>query len=460
MHPFCFMTFKYLLIIFFSLLCSVSMQAQEEEDIEEEEGEEEEIAVNPFFADSANWTPNERWAHMLQYRLDSVLNSHKTATVTVKGKRGRRYKKTVTLNYKVGMHVYDMTDDSTLFVYNDNDLYIPASTQKLFVSITALSTLGPSYHFCTDVLIDGPVEVDTIVTYPNSESEYAMHNDTIFKKYLNGNVYVRGGFDPTLDENAVDFIAWKVTALDIDSINGYIYSYEPQKGIMPNQSWFWNKHHSRYFASSLYNSLISNGITFSTRNAYATITAPVNKKFKELTSLCTPLPVVLQRMMKNSDNFYAESMLLNLCNLRDTNTWTYDNCKQKVREMIKRAGGKQDDYVIEDGSGLSHSNKTTPSLQTTILRYAYNNKDVIESLYESLPIAGVDGTLSRRMSGTAAQRNVRAKTGTVNGVQTLSGYVKAPNGHLLVFSILVNNNNMQDSGRRLQDLLCKEMAIE
>lgn len=450
---------KYLLFIFISLLCSMSMRAQEVEE-ELEEDDEEDIEVNPFFADSANWTPNERWVHMLQYRLDSVLNTRRTATVTVKGRRGKRYKKTVTLSYKVGMHVYDMTDDSTIFVYNDSSLYIPASTQKLFVSITALSTLGSSYHFCTDVLIDGAVEVDTVLSYPDSVTEFAAAPDTIFRKYLNGNVYVRGGFDPTLDANAVDFFAWKVTALDIDSINGSIISYEPQKSIIPNESWFWNKHHSRNFASLLYNSLVDNGMRFATRNAYSTISAPIDRKFKELASICTPLPVVLQRMMKNSDNFYAESMLLNLCNLRDTKTWSYEGCRQKVREMIRRAGGNLNDYVIVDGSGLSHANKTTPSLQTTILRYASSNKDIIEPLYEALPIAGVDGTLSRRMTGTAAQRNVRAKTGTVNGVQTLSGYVTAPNGHQLVFSILVNENNAQDTGRKLQDLLCKEMASE
>lgn len=455
---------KYLLAAFFSIINICVMHAQ---DILEQQEEQVTDSVMSY-EDSMrivmmSWTPEERWLYGLRNRMDSVLQNHRTTTTTVytgRGRRRRATRKTITRNYHVGMTVYDLTADSTIFSYNDNDLYIPASTQKLFVSITALSTIGSNHHFRTDVSYDGTVETDSIYHVDSiwhDSINVEVKIDTIFRKYLKGNVYVSSGFDPTLDKNAIEYVACKVMALDVDSIDGYIYAYEPQKRMVSGQ-WFWDKHPSRFFASSLYQALKDDGVAFSADKAYSSLSVPLDHKTYGLTSLYTPLPIILKRMMKNSDNFYAESMLLNLCDLRDVNKWTYNSCTQKVKEMVGKAGGRTSDYIIDDGSGLSHSNKTTPIIETQILRYAYHNKDIYELLYESLPIAGVDGTLSSRMIGTPAYRNVRAKTGTVNGVQTLAGYVKASNGHFLAFSIMVNNNYDQAGGRSLQNQLCAEMA--
>ncbi len=118
----------------------------------------------------------------------------------------------------------------------------------------------------------------------------------------------------------------------------------------------------------------------------------------------------------------------------------------------------RDEYIIIDGSGLSHDNRTTAELQTALLRYAYRNDEVYPMLYESLPIAGVDGTLDSRMKNSPAYANVHAKTGTLNGVSTLSGYVTASNGHKLCFSILVNNLGTLTPGKALHNSICIELA--
>lgn len=419
----------------------------------------------------ADWTPEQRWIYGLRHRLDSVLRRDQFTTRTVKkgkGRKARRVTTTVRRGYRVGVHVFDLTADSTIFSYNDHDLYIPASNQKLFVSIAALASVGSDHQFFTDIITDGEQLVDRIPQYVIkrdtiiADSAFAVRVDTVDvtykeRNYLKGNVYIKGGFDPTLDKTSIDYIVGKLMALDVDSIDGRVYGYEPQKSQVSG-SWFWEKHPSRIFPSLLYKGMVENGIAFSTPNAYGAISTPTKIDGQWITSLNTPLMDMIRRMMKSSDNYYAESMLLNLCDLRDEANWTYEGCKQQVRDMVKRAGGLTGEYLISDGSGLSHSNKSTPVALTSILRYAYQNKAIFEPLYESLPIAGVDGTLGRRMQGTAAHRNVRAKTGTVSGVSTLSGYVTAPNGHFLAFSIMVNNVSSSTVGRHLQDLLCVELA--
>lgn len=466
----------YLLFIIFLLSFPLYSQAQqvddEEEEIEDSISSESPITINGWVAD-ANWTPDQRWMYFLRARLDSVINQKRTTTVTtrrrVRGKNGkyhyRTYRRRVTFNGTIGVSVFDLTADSTIYSHNGNDMFIPASNQKLFVGITALSTLGADHILNTSVYVDGKTLTDTVIVQTGQiegengeQTTGSAHLDTLPRNYLKGNIYIHGGFDPTLDRSSIEYLATKLMAMDVDSIDGYIYCYEPLKSKTNLGSWFWNKHPSRYFASQLYQQLCENGILFSKTDAYGTIESATAVSQREYTTLSMPLSQTLHRIMKNSDNYYAESVLLNLVNPKQTDSWTYDACKQKVVDMIKRAGGNTNEYIIDDGSGLSHNNMCTPSLICTILRYAYHNPNIYGPLYDSLPIAGVDGTIGSRMRGTAAYNNVRAKTGTVNGVSTLSGYVTAVNGHKLAFSILVNNLNNKSAAHSLQNQLCDEMA--
>jgi D-alanyl-D-alanine carboxypeptidase/D-alanyl-D-alanine-endopeptidase (penicillin-binding protein 4) len=89
----------------------------------------------------------------------------------------------------------------------------------------------------------------------------------------------------------------------------------------------------------------------------------------------------------------------------------------------------------------------------------YQRKELFRLFYDSLPIAGGDGTLEKRMTNTSAQKNVHAKTGTVNGVSNLSGYVTAKNGHLFAFSIMIQNFVEEYSkARNFQDKICELLA--
>ena len=404
--------------------------------------------------------PPMTWEESLRFRLDSMINRYRTTTVTTKqriSRRSRRYKtvtKSITRPDRIGVAVFDLTADSLLYTHNAEDRYIPASNQKVFVAVTALDNLGTGYHFKTDVLVGGEIKKDT------------LNHD-----YLDGNIYIHGRFDPTLDNDAAQYIARRVEALGIDSITGGVYCYEPLKNRTESGTWFWNRHVSRTFAQRVLDNLSTDSIHLASNKLYGTVEYLDSIPMHTLMSIATPMEAVLYRMMKRSDNAYAESMLLSLTDQDSISTWSYEACRDKVRQMISRAqsaGSNKSNgsdglnnlsgFFIEGGSGLSHNNRTTPLMLCEVLRYAFHKQNIYRPLMQSLPIAGIDGTIRNRMKGTEAYDNVRAKTGTVNGVSTLSGYCTAANGHRLCFSILMNTISGQSTAKSLQNILCTEMC--
>lgn len=165
---------------------------------------------------------------------------------------------------------------------------------------------------------------------------------------------------------------------------------------------------------------------------------------------------VLIPMMKKSDNMLAESMFWQLAEKR---AWaTRKECAAKVANVISKTGLNPNNYSIADGSGLSLYNYVSAELLISLLRYAYNNKVIYDQLYPAMPIAGVDGTLAKRMIGTPAENNVHAKTGSVTGVSSLSGYCTASNGHLLCFSIINCGLESMAPGRAFQNRVCATLC--
>ncbi len=96
---------------------------------------------------------------------------------------------------------------------------------------------------------------------------------------------------------------------------------------------------------------------------------------------------------------------------------------------------------LVDGSGLSHHNLITPNMTASLLQYMWGHPDarVREAFLESLPLAGVEGTLRNRLKDGPAHRNLRGKTGSLSNVSSLSGYVDSADGHSLAFSMMANH---------------------
>jgi len=118
------------------------------------------------------------------------------------------------------------------------------------------------------------------------------------------------------------------------------------------------------------------------------------------------------------------------------------------------------DYRIVDGSGVSHYNLITTNLLVNVLNYFYNeHPNLFNVLIESFPIGGVDGTLKYRMKDEAVFNNVRAKTGTLSGVSTLTGILTNKQNHKLAFSIMMQNYvGSSNKIRKLQDRICEILA--
>ncbi|MGH9518219.1 MAG: D-alanyl-D-alanine carboxypeptidase/D-alanyl-D-alanine endopeptidase [Terriglobales bacterium] len=152
-----------------------------------------------------------------------------------------------------------------------------------------------------------------------------------------------------------------------------------------------------------------------------------------------PLAQILQATAKVSQNLEAELMLRVLGKLRgDTSLDELEAGRAVRREFLHNAGLDAGDADLVDGSGLARTDLVTPAGMVRLLRYMDARPDAA-TWRDLLPIAGEDGTLDHRFRGTAAAGRLRAKTGSLSHVNSLSGYVTTSRGERLAFSLLSNN---------------------
>ena len=150
-----------------------------------------------------------------------------------------------------------------------------------------------------------------------------------------------------------------------------------------------------------------------------------------------PLPQILAAFEKPSQNQIGE-ILLKTLGRSATGVGTADSGARVVRDQLLAWGAAADGFVVRDGSGLSRYNVVSPETIVKVLN-AMRQGPHFEAFFTSLPIAGVDGSIGDRMRGTRAAGNVHAKTGTLNMVRSLSGYVTTADGRVLLFSLLANH---------------------
>lgn len=148
---------------------------------------------------------------------------------------------------------------------------------------------------------------------------------------------------------------------------------------------------------------------------------------------------VLGEALKESDNL-AAALLFAHAEARLMSEWSHHSKTsgpQLLNQFLAEAGLPADEVQIEEGSGLSRNNLTTPNAIVALLLRMHDHQSSADFV-AALPIAGVDGTLKGRFKDTPAQGKLRAKTGTLRWAQALSGYVTSQAGEELAFSILLN----------------------
>lgn len=341
-----------------------------------------------------------------------------------------------------GIGVYDITADSLVYSKDIRQTMRPASTAKVLTAITALQQLGGSYRFETSLYTEGAVE------------------DSVLK----GNVYIKAGMDPMFGHDDMRAFAAAIREMGIDSIAGEIRADVSVKDTLKwGEGWCWDDgmpplrallYNGRdRFMDEFFSALSEQGVKF----------IPAYSIRKVGTAKCAitryhTIDQILMPMLKESDNTYAESLFYQL-GAQDRRDYAgAKHSAAKVKAMISRMGLDASRYVVADGSGVSLYNYASPELLMKALVYARSRSNIYDHLYPALPVAGVDGTLERRMRGTAAQYNVHAKTGTLEGVITLAGYATSPEGHELAFAIF-NQGVLHDrNARNFQDRVCRAIT--
>lgn len=374
--------------------------------------------------------------------------------------------------WNAGICVWDLTADSLIFSYNSHKMMRPGSTQKAITAISALSLLGASHEYRTNLYYTGEITPDSI---------------------LNGDIYVVGDFDPSLTYGDVKAFASKVKTLGIKSVNGTIYGDASMKvADLYGSGWCWDDvpcsnmpylsalmfergkigpdyssyskdltfNPAEYFARTLSCELQALGIKDNGQNSirYAAKSLSSTADAKIIYSNSKTIGQLLTQMMKKSDNLYAESMFYQLANETAGRNCTGKDGAKQVEKVLAKAGVGSLPVMVADGSGVSLYNYASSDILVALLRYAYKDSNIYRNLYPALPIAGVDGTLSSRMTSGTAYNNVHAKTGTVTGCSCLCGYATASNGHLLAFSIMNNGVMKAAVGREYQDRVCQELT--
>jgi D-alanyl-D-alanine carboxypeptidase/D-alanyl-D-alanine-endopeptidase (penicillin-binding protein 4) len=190
--------------------------------------------------------------------------------------------------------------------------------------------------------------------------------------------------------------------------------------------------------------------------------SPVGAKNFKLGELASPpLRELVAAFMKPSQNLETDLIFAQVGEVRRSadapaRRTTEESGVLVLGEFLKAHGLPVSEVRFEEGSGLSRNNLTTANATVALLKLMATHREA-KAFGDSLPIAGVDGTLRRRLQGTAAEGNVRAKTGTLRYANSFSGYVTTAAGERLAFSLMLNRVTVQ-AGRSVSAEL-DEVAV-
>lgn len=335
---------------------------------------------------------------------------------------------------QLGLCIYDLTADSMVFTSGHRQYLRPASCQKLITAVAALTTLGVDYKLSTTLSLQMP---DTIVS-------------------------IRAGFDPLFSSADLRAFAGALRQAGITRLRRPVVIDRSIKDtLQAGWGWCWDDENpplspllyegGEGFFDAFCRCLKAEGIDADSLT-FAYGSAP--RHSTPLLVRSHSLQEVLLPMQKRSDNLMAETLFYHLAAHSGKPYASRREGAKAVGKFIARVCPSEKRYQVADGSGLSLYNYTTPMILVATLRAAWRDESVFAALRPALPVMGVDGTLEKRCLHTAAQSHVWAKTGTVDGVSTLSGYALAPDNHYLAFAIMNQGLLRTREGRNFQDKVC------
>ena len=361
-----------------------------------------------------------------------------------------------------GAYVADADSGTALFGYRSTTPRILASNTKLFTNGVALAANGPGARFATEALGVGVIDPAT-GTFPGDLYLRGAGDPSFGSAAYNRNNYSGGANVETLADELHDAGLRRVSGRIVgdesawDRLRGTAYSNFAGSAAIGGPLTALAYNHGRassgyfqinppvYAAGQLAEALRKRGVMVDQAAASGT-TPDAAVELAEVES--PPMSRLAQITGVRSENWFSEMLLKGL-----PGTGTTRSGAAEARRFARSLGSTA---ALADGSGLSRSNKAAPR---EVVDYLVAERDRPEGeVFESaLPTAGVSGTLANRMRSGPARDRCHAKTGTINGVTTLSGYCHTLGGDTLAFSILMNNANIS-SGRVRQDRMVQAIA--
>jgi D-alanyl-D-alanine carboxypeptidase/D-alanyl-D-alanine-endopeptidase (penicillin-binding protein 4) len=356
---------------------------------------------------------------------------------------------------RTGAVAIDLQTGQTVYSEHAGLPLAPASNEKLAVAFAALVTLGPAFRFETDVVGRG-------------EQDGAIWR---------GSLVLIGHGDPTLSSADLATLARQVRAAGIRRVTRGVFGdesfFDARRTGAGWKSWFYVNEcaplsaltvdRGRYYVRTSRDPALAAALQFRDalrRAGVAVGGAGLGKQRADDVPLAAvesePLSRVVAWMGRVSDNFTAEILLKQL-GTTDGSVGTSARGAAVVRVALAEAGVPLAGLRLVDGSGLSSLDRLTARSLAALLRAAWADPVVRPFLLASLPVAGINGTLSDRMRRPPARGNVQAKTGTTSVASALSGYVK----RRYVFSVLQNGSPVSSFwARKAQDRFATALAAQ
>ncbi|MBT3947773.1 MAG: D-alanyl-D-alanine carboxypeptidase/D-alanyl-D-alanine-endopeptidase [Candidatus Marinimicrobia bacterium] len=412
------------------------------------------------------------------------------------------------LSTNMGIKIVSLKSNKTLYELNANALFNPASNTKIYTCLSALSFLDTNYTFKTEVYQDQDVvylvgggdpdlslkELDSLATTISPEIQ-GIHRLVLDDTRLDSTLYGEGWmWDEgawwyaaeisalSVNDNCVDFFInpginstpasvltnpvsdyfqIKNTSLTVNDTSGFqkfkidrdwrnqTNQFSIIGNIMDTTSTdtiYRNIHNPSYFVGTLFkealqrNGMAINQITREKRPSNAKLIARHESK---------SIIHSLQNLMVESDNLTAE-LIVKTIGFESTKTQgNWDNGLLAIKTFLNdEVGIDTTQLALKDGSGVSRYNYSSANHFIQLLSWAYQSPSVRGKFINTLPIGGLNGTITDR----TLPSSVRAKTGSLSGVSALSGYVFTQSGESIAFSILMNGfTGSTKPFRQLQD---------
>jgi D-alanyl-D-alanine carboxypeptidase/D-alanyl-D-alanine-endopeptidase (penicillin-binding protein 4) len=351
-----------------------------------------------------------------------------------------------------GALAVDLDSGRTIYALRADTPRMPASVEKLYTSATTLRRVGASGRLETTVLAEAAPTVDGVVE---------------------GDLYLRGGGDPTFDALDSNRLAQQVADAGIDAVTGRVMgdesAFDTRRGV-PSSAFrltsevgplsaltfnrgrtgrsapYWQTRPADFAATQFTKQLRHLGVDVARgarRGRTPADAVPVGAWRSQ------PVSDLVRLMNQPSDNFMAETLIKVLGAQFGERGSTAEGAEVIAEEMDALGIAP----TIVDGSGLSRSDRTSPRDVVTLL----TEHDADAAFVGSLAVAGRSGTIADRMRGTSAQDRCRAKTGTLRDVSALAGYCTTISGGTVAFAFLMNYVSPYGA-RILQDRMATTLA--